>query len=83
MRSKWKGSFTELGELNNNSLVYSRRSTVLAEHVGKRISIYNGMKFVSILIKDFMVGYKLGYFVATKLLGSQIHHKKEKKVKAK
>jgi len=37
------------------------------------VAIYNGKKFVSIIIRPLMLGLKFGEFALTKKLGSRIH----------
>lgn len=54
----------------NRNLVLNDRS-----FIGKTIYVYNGRKFVSLLIKENMLNYKLGDFVFTR----RILLKKKKK----
>lgn len=63
--------------------IWSRRSTVLRSFVGKRIQVYTGYKFVSLTIRDNMVGNTFGDFIATKVLGPSIHISKKKRVQKK
>jgi ribosomal protein S19 len=53
-----------------------------------KLFVYNGKKFVSLLVSKEMLGHKFGEFVFTKRLGKTIHligkkSKKGKKLKKK
>ena len=45
---------------------WSRRSLIIPEMVGLTISVHNGRVHVPILVKEDMVGHKLGEFVQTR-----------------
>ena len=45
---------------------WSRRSLIIPEMVGLTISVHNGRAHVPILVKEDMVGHKLGEFVLTR-----------------
>lgn len=45
----------------------SRGSVVIPNMVGLVIMVHNGLKFVPVLITEFMVGHKLGEFVPTRV----------------
>jgi ribosomal protein S19 len=47
----------------------------------KEFLFYNGKEFVSLLIRDYHVGYRFGQFIKTKKLGGNIHNKELKKQK--
>ena len=49
---------------------------VTIEFLNRRVLIYNGLKFISIIIKENMIGHKFGEFVLTKKIGAQIHSNK-------
>lgn len=49
--------------------------------VGQKLYVYNGKTFQRKTVNLGMVGHKVGEFILTKRLGSQIHVKKEKKKK--
>lgn len=68
---------------NRRFFILSTKSiTITREMVGFLFLLYNGLKFHSIFIKDFMVGCKLGEFFVTKDLGMKIHLEKKKKKKS-
>jgi small subunit ribosomal protein S19 len=83
IRSKNKGFFLDNSLLNlekkNRIKSWSRRSTVLPLWVGKRVDLYNGQRFVSLIIRPFMIGHKLGEYVYTRK--KCIHKKKTQKRK--
>lgn len=49
--------------------------------VGKEISVYNGQTFKTFKVLDLMVGYKVGHFIFTRRVGSDIHKTKKFKKK--
>ena len=71
-RSIWKGPYVDPSVLRkvfkpNKSLkVYSRRSVIMPEFVGKELEVHNGHKFISISITEHMVGHKFGEFAPTR-----------------
>jgi small subunit ribosomal protein S19 len=79
-RSVWKGPFVDhhlaakLTVTNKKTKTWSRRSTILPEFIGMQIDIYNGKKFVSLLINEDMVGHKIGEFAPTRKFA--VHKKK-------
>lgn len=78
VRSVWKGKGTS-HMLNTGSQLWTRRQYILARDVGKLIRVYNGLKFVEVLVEDSMVGRHFGTFVPTRRMGVGIHLKKRKK----
>ena len=76
-RSVWKGPFvdgyllkkaeTSRGSGRKESIrTWSRRSTVLPQFVGLTFGVYNGMKFIPVLVTENMVGHKFGEFSPTR-----------------
>ena len=57
---------------------WARNSQISPEFVGHKISIYNGRKFIEVLISEGMVGHRLGEFSPTRTFRS--HGKVTKKV---
>lgn len=77
-RSVWKGPFvdgyllkkadTARGSTRNEIIrTWSRRSTILPQFVGLTFGVYNGQKFVPVLVTENMVGHKLGEFSPTRV----------------
>jgi len=72
-RSVWKGPFVD-GYLlkkaedarasGRKSVIktWSRRSTILPQFVGLTFGVYNGQKFVPVLVTEDMIGHKMGEF---------------------
>lgn len=90
MRSIWKFPFFTFSTLktvdyptDKRIQVYSKSGLVLPSLVGKRVSVYNGKIFFSILIRNYMVGHAFGNFIYTKKGGSKIHLKSGKEAKRK
>ncbi len=45
---------------------WSRRSTILPEFISYTFMVYNGRKFIPVLVTENMVGHKLGEFSPTR-----------------
>ena len=58
---------------------WSRRSTILPQFVGVTFAVYNGKKFVSVLVSEDMVGHKFGEFAPTRTFFGHAGTKKIKK----
>lgn len=76
-RSVWKGPFVdgyllkkaETARSNTRSSViktWSRRSTILPQFVGLTFGVYNGQKFIPVLVTEDMIGHKFGEFSPTR-----------------
>ena len=76
-RSIWKGPFVDgyllkkaekvrAGGRNEIIKTWSRRSTVLPQFVGLTFGVYNGHKFIPVLVTEDMIGHKLGEFSPTR-----------------
>ncbi len=87
-RSVWKGPFVDSYLLKKaeasrasgrNEVIktWSRRSTVLPQFVGLTFGVYNGRKFIPVLITENMVGHKMGEFSPTR---TYLGHTADKKV---
>ena len=76
-RSVWKGPFVDGHMLKKAETArasgrkeviktWSRRSTILPQFVGLTFGVYNGRKFVPVLVTEDMVGHKFGEFSPTR-----------------
>ena len=76
-RSVWKGPFVDSYLLrkaeaaraagrNDVIRTWSRRSTILPQFVGLTFGVYNGRKFIPVMVSENMVGHKLGEFSPTR-----------------
>ncbi|MCA8909070.1 MAG: 30S ribosomal protein S19 [Rhodospirillaceae bacterium] len=90
-RSVWKGPFIDgyllkkaeaARESGRNEVIktWSRRSTILPQFVGLTFGVYNGKKFLPVLVNENMVGHKLGEFAPTR---TYFGHAVDKKAKRK
>jgi len=90
-RSIWKGPFVDgyllkKAETARDSgrkeviKTWSRRSTILPQFVGLTFGVYNGHKFLPVLVTEDMVGHHLGEFSPTR---TYFGHSADKKVKRK
>ena len=72
-RSVWKGPFVDgyllkkaeaARQSGRNEIIktWSRRSTILPQFVGLTFGVYNGQKFIPVLVSDQMIGHKFGEF---------------------
>ena len=88
-RSVWKGPFVDSyllkkaevsRETGRNDVIktWSRRSTILPQFVGLTFGVYNGKKFIPVLVTENMVGHKMGEFSPTR---TYLGHMADKKVK--
>lgn len=76
-RSVWKGPFVDGYLLDKAEKVkqsgrheviktWSRRSTILPQFVGLTFGVYNGKKFIPVLVSENMIGHKFGEFSPTR-----------------
>ncbi len=89
-RSLWKGPFVDgylmkkadaVRESGRNTVIktWSRRSTILPQFVGLNFAVYNGRKFVPVLVTENMVGHKLGEFSPTRTFHGHAGDKKARR----
>ena len=88
-RSVWKGPFVDEYLLrkaekaratgrNDVIKIWSRRSTILPQFVGLTFGVYNGQKFIPVMVSENMVGHRFGEFSPTR----QFHgHAADRKAK--
>lgn len=76
-RSVWKGPFiveyllkkaekSRASGRNEVIKTWARSSTILPQFIGLTFGVYNGQKFIPVLVTDNMVGHKLGEFAPTR-----------------
>ncbi len=89
-RSVWKGPFVDSYLLrkaedaraagrNDVIRTWSRRSTILPQFVGLTFGVYNGRKFIPVLVSENMVGPKLGEFSPTRTFLGHTADRKSKR----
>ncbi|MBN9529463.1 MAG: 30S ribosomal protein S19 [Alphaproteobacteria bacterium] len=89
-RSVWKGPFVDGFLLKKVETVrssgrkeviktWSRRSTIVPQFVGVTFGVYNGHKFIPVLVNEDMVGHKLGEFSPTRTFTGHTADKKAKR----
>jgi len=77
-RSVWKGPFVDgyllakadkarASSRNQIVQIWSRRSTILPQFVGVTFGVYNGKKFIPVLVTEDMVGHKFGEFAPSRI----------------
>lgn len=89
-RSVWKGPFVD-GHLLKKAedarssgrkdiiRTWSRRSTILPQFVGLTFGVYNGRKFIPVLVNENMVGHKFGEFSPTRTFHGHAGDKKARR----
>lgn len=88
-RSSWKLPFVSPFFFSNFFFNVSslntklRNSTITNIFLDKKLRVHNGLKFVSFLVTDKMLGKKLGEFSISKVLGTDIYFSKIRKAKEK
>jgi small subunit ribosomal protein S19 len=76
-RSVWKGPFIDgyllkkaeaarSSERREVIKMWSRRSTILPQFVGLTFGVYNGHKFLPVIVTENMIGHKFGEFSPTR-----------------
>ena len=70
-------------ELKRIHKIWSRRSCILPQLVGKSVRIYNGHSFISLTITEDMVGHKFGEFASTRKPSNLRRNKLNKRSKGK
>ncbi len=89
-RSVWKGPFVDGYLLKKAETTrasgrkevirtWSRRSTILPQFVGLTFGVYNGRKFIPVLVTENMVGHKLGEFSPTRTYHGHVADKRSKR----
>ena len=89
-RSVWKGPFVDSYLLKKAEAVrssgrkevvktWSRRSTILPQFVGITFGVYNGKKFVPVLVTEDMIGHKFGEFSPSRTYYGHAADKKAKR----
>ena len=89
-RSLWKGPFVDGYLLKKADAarasgrkdvikIWSRRSTIMPQFVGLQFGVYNGQKFVPVLVSEDKVGHKFGEFSPTRTFYGHSADKKAKK----
>ena len=89
-RSVWKGPFVDgyllrkaekarAGGRNEVIKSWSRRSTILPQFVGLTFGVYNGRKFIPVLVTEDMVGHKFGEFSPTRTFHAHSSDRKAKR----
>ena len=58
---------------------WSRRSTILPQFVGLTFGVYNGHKFLPVLVTENMIGHKFGEFSPTRTFHGHAADKKAKR----
>ena len=89
-RSVWKGPFVDGYVLKKAEQarasgrkevirIWSRRSTILPQFVGLTFGVYNGRKFIPVLVTEDMVGHKFGEFSPTRTFHGHAADKKARR----
>ncbi|KJS39653.1 MAG: 30S ribosomal protein S19 [Rhodospirillaceae bacterium BRH_c57] len=74
-----KADVTRSSGRNEVIKTWSRRSTILPQFVGLTFGVYNGQKFVPVLVTENMIGHKFGEFSPTRTYYGHAADKKAKR----
>jgi small subunit ribosomal protein S19 len=74
--------FTKVMKLKENRSsqvikTWARSCTIIPEFVGQKFDVHNGNKFVTVFVREDMVGHKLGEFSPTRTFRGHSGAKKE------
>ncbi len=58
---------------------WARACTIVPEFVGHTFEVHNGNRFIKVIVRDEMVGHKLGEFSLTRTFWGHAAKKKDKK----
>ena len=89
-RSVWKGPFVDgyllkkaetVRSSGRNDVIrtWSRRSTILPQFVGLTFGVYNGQKFIPVLVTENMIGHKFCEFSPTRTFYGHAADKRAKR----
>jgi len=89
-RSVWKGPFVDGYVLKKAEVardasrkdmirIWSRRSTILPQFVGLTFGVYNGRRFIPVLVTEGMVGHKFGEFAPTRTFHGHAGNKRARR----
>jgi len=89
-RSIWKGPFVDgyllkkaetVRASGRNDVIrtWSRRSTILPQFVGLTFGVYNGQKFIPVLVTEDMIGHKFGEFSPSRTFYGHAADKRSKR----
>ncbi|MDP6786536.1 MAG: 30S ribosomal protein S19 [Rhodospirillales bacterium] len=89
-RSVWKGPFVDgyllkkaeaVRASGRNEVIksWSRRSTILPQFAGLTFGVYNGRKFIPVLVTEDMIGHKFGEFSPTRTFYGHSSDKRAKR----
>ena len=90
-RSVWKGPFVDGLVLKKAEAartsgrkdmikIWSRRSTILPQFVGLTFGVYNGRRFIPVLVTEGMVGHKFGEFSPTRTFQGHAGDKRARRI---
>lgn len=88
-RAHWKipyihNMFTNYTNISKKTMKIQHRHTIIPYTLlSKTLNIYNGKKYIPVIIKKEMVGHKTGEFSITKVLGYKPKKKRKTQVKRK
>lgn len=75
-RSVWKGLYIPL---KYNKILNKRTLIIQKRDINEIYDVHNGHGYKSVKINKQMLGFKLGQFVLTKIMGNKIHRRGKKK----
>lgn len=74
---------TKANNTKRNFKIHNRKTIIPFTWLSKTLNIYNGKKYLPVIIKREMIGHKMGEFSITKVLGYKPKKKRKTQVKRK
>lgn len=68
VRSIWKPAF-EVVKVYNSANIRNSSACITEDFLDRRVYIYNGRNFFSIIVREYMIGHCFGQYFRTKRLG--------------
>jgi len=83
MRAKWKGDFNFVVGAETIEDVRNPYAVITKSILGRRVHIYTGKKGFSILVRDYMINDRIGFYSICKKTGDfhPAHVKKKRRRK--
>ena len=81
MRSLWK--YIPYSPLSSSGRPYTEtaKHRIHPDLLDKRLTVYNGKKFESLIVRSYMLKNKMSFFLSSRYSGKNIHIKKKKRRK--
>ena len=81
-RSNWKFPFDlyQFNKTSDNDKLFKRNITLTTQYLNKTLKCHKGKVIGKLLVNNQHLGFKLGSFFITKVLGERIAYRKRQKL---